>query len=143
MSFEPPDFVVSLRGCVEGYSGRYERSVLRTADVFDFFCRLFTDERLPELSRPVVSAVLAYFVAPRDVMPEEELGPYGFLDNLYVATHAFRLLQRQRVPGEMLSDAWQAEGDLVEVMGYVYAESRAAVGRNRRAALRLAGLIRS
>ena len=143
MSFEPPDFVASFRACVQGYSGRYERSVLRTADIFDFFCRLFADDRLPEVSRPVVSSVLAYFVAPRDVMPEEDLGPYGFLDNLFVATHAFRLLQRQGVPGDVLIEAWQAEGDLIEVMDHIYTESRAAVGKHRRAALRLAGLARS
>jgi hypothetical protein len=47
-----------------------------------------------------------------DVMPEETLGPFGLLD------------------------------DLDDVMAEVYTESRAAVGKDRKAILRMAGLSR-
>jgi uncharacterized membrane protein YkvA (DUF1232 family) len=116
--------------------------VLRTPAVFDFYARLFVDERLPQGARQLVNGVLAYFVAPMDVMPEELLGPFGLLDDLYLAAHTYRLLQRNLVPSEVLVDAWRAEGDLDEVMAEIHTESRSAVGKSRKAILRMAGLAR-
>ena len=142
MAFEAPDYAASLRECVRGYRGAHQRAVLRTPDIFELYARMFVDQRLPHAAQPLVSAVLAYFVAPRDVMPEEALGPFGLLDDLYVAAHAYRLLCRDLVPAEVLADAWHGEDDLDEVMAEIHSESRAAVGKQRRAILRMAGLAR-
>lgn len=142
MPFEPPDYAAALRACVCGYSGAHERAVLRTPEVFEFYSRLFVDDSLPAAAQPLINCVLAYFVAPMDVMPEETLGPFGLLDDLFVAAHTYRLLQRNLVPSDRLEAAWQADGDLDDVMAEVYTESRAAVGKDRKAILRMAGLSR-
>jgi uncharacterized membrane protein YkvA (DUF1232 family) len=155
--FEPPSYVASLRACVDGYAGAHHEAVLRAPDVFAFFTRLFEDPELPPSARPLVSAVLAYFVAPNDVLAEEDLGPFGLLDDLYVAAHVYQLLRRE-MPAGVLETAWQKRGrapaksirgrpasspddeDLDEVMSVVRTESRAAVGKLGRAALKLAGV---
>ncbi len=158
MPFEIPSYADSLRACVEGYDGAHAAAVLAAPDVFELFARLFAEPELPEDARHIVNAVLAYFVAPHDVMPESELGPYGLLDDLYVAGHAFHLLRRE-LPAELVERAWRrrgkappasirgkkkkdddAEGDVDEVMATVRTESRAAVGRQAKDILRLAGL---
>jgi uncharacterized membrane protein YkvA (DUF1232 family) len=90
-------------------------------------------------ARQVVNGVLAYFVAPGDAMPEDTLGPYGLLDDLFVAAHAFRRLRRE-LPDEVFAAAWRGEGDLDEVMATIHTESRAAVGKKGRDALRMAGV---
>jgi uncharacterized membrane protein YkvA (DUF1232 family) len=139
MAGELRDFGDCLREFVQGYHGAYERSVLRAPDVYDLFAQLFADERVDREARQIVNGVLAYFVAPGDTMPEDELGPYGLLDDLFVAAHAFRRLRRE-LPDEVLVAAWRAPGDLDEVMTAIHAEARAAVGKKGREALRLAGL---
>lgn len=140
MSFEPPDYAAELRTCVRGYYGAHARAILRAPDVFELFSSLFADERVMGESRRMVSAVLAYFVAPRDVMPEEDLGPVGLLDDLYVAAHVFRILNRE-ISGAILNEAWSAaDAPMNETMAEVYTESRAGVGKLARNALRLAGL---
>lgn len=155
--FEGPAFGEALRACVEGYDGAHGAAVCWAPDVFELFARLFAEPELPEHARPIVNAVLAYFVAPFDVLPEE-LGPYGLLDDLYVAAHAYQLLRRE-LPEELLLRAWRrrgksppqsvkgkaskdddGDGDLDEVMAIVRHESRIAVGKQGRAALKLAGL---
>lgn len=140
MAFEPPDYAMSLCKCVEGYEGAYQRSVLLAPQVFEFYAALFADERLPAAAQPLVNAVLAYFVAPHDAMPEATLGPYGLLDDLFVAAHTYRLLKRNLVPMEVLIDAWQIDEDLDEVMSEIYTESRTAVGKHRRLILKMAGI---
>ena len=106
MAFEAPSFTEALRNCVHGYSGAHSAAIERAPDVFEFFARLFAERDLPDSARPLINAVLAYFVAPFDVMSEQELGPFGLLDDLYVASHAFHLLRRE-VPNELLHSAWR------------------------------------
>jgi len=139
MPSEDLEFVQSLRLFVEGYAGPHERAVRRAPEVFDLFARLFSSDQLDRSSRQMVNGVLAYFVAPGDAMPEDTLGPYGLLDDLYVATHAFRTLRRE-LASEVMEEAWRGEGDLDEVLAMVFSESKAAVGKKGREALRLAGL---
>ena len=139
MPGELRDFGDSLRAFVEGYRGAYERSVHRAPDVYNLFARLFADPRVEREARQIVNGVLAYFVAPGDAMPEDALGPFGLLDNLFVAAHAFRRLRRE-LPDEVLAGAWRGDGDLDEVLATVHTESRAAVGKKGREALRLAGI---
>ena len=107
--------------------------------VFQFYARLFSDERLPRGAKQTVNAVLAYFVVPEDLMPEQDLGPFGLIDNLYVASYAFRILRRE-VPGEVLADAWIGDGDLDDSMNTVYASSKQELGKTAKQALKMAGL---
>jgi uncharacterized membrane protein YkvA (DUF1232 family) len=139
MAYEELQFAGLLRAFVDGYQGAHERAVLRAPEVFDLFARLFSSDQLDRSSRQVINAVLAYFVAPGDALPECTLGPYGLLDDLYVAAHAFRLLRRE-IPADIMDEAWRGEGDLDEVMSVVFSESRSAVGKKGREALRLAAL---
>ena len=158
MPFDAPSYADSLRKCVAGYSGAHEQAVRWAPDVFELFSRLFAEPELPDHARPVVNAVLAYFVAPHDVLPAEDLGPYGLLDELYVASHAFAILRREVAP-DLVIRAWKRrgksppqsirgkrkkdddrDGDVDEVMAIVRAESRAAVGKQGKTALKMAGL---
>lgn len=140
MAFEPPSYANALRACVAGYEGSHAPTVLRVVDIFELFARLFAHPDLPPNARPIVNAVLAYFVAPVDVMSEEELGPYGLVDDIYVATHAFHVLRRE-VPDDVMQDAWIGEGDLDDVMNRARSDSKSALGKEGRAALRMAGLV--
>jgi uncharacterized membrane protein YkvA (DUF1232 family) len=139
MSFVAPDYRAELRRFVHGYEGAHQAAILRAGDVFDLYARLMIDERVRGESRTLVALVLAYFVLPDDVMPEAELGPWGLLDDLYLAAHVFRMLRRQLEP-EILIAAWIHDDRLEEVMDVVYSESRAAIGKTRKDVLRVAGL---
>ncbi len=139
MSFEAPDYRAQIRCFVHGYSGAHQHAILRAGDVFDFYARLMMDPRISGDARGLVAAVLAYFVVPDDVLPEADLGPYGMLDDLYLAGHVYRMLRRQ-LPRDVLADAWLEDDELEDVMDVVYSESRSALGKLRKEVLRVAGL---
>ncbi len=139
MSFEPPCYLSSLRAFVDGYAGTCARSIHSAGDVFEFYSRLFSDGRLDREAKGVACAVLAYFVVPRDLLPESELGPYGLIDDLYVAAHAYRLLRRL-APADAIAEAWTGEAPIDQAMATIHAETRAALGRRARQALRMSGL---
>jgi uncharacterized membrane protein YkvA (DUF1232 family) len=134
-----PDYQSILRGFIASYRGPRERAILLAADVFAFYMHLFVDSRVARHDRQMINAVLAYFAVSQDVMPEEILGPYGLLDDLWVASNAYRQI-RKSIPGEILHDAWQGEGELEDAMAVVHSECRAAVGKKGKAILKMAGL---
>jgi uncharacterized membrane protein YkvA (DUF1232 family) len=139
MPFEAPDFLASVRVFVAQYEGARQRAILRAPDVFELYARLFGQPELSREARSMVNAVLAYFVVPEDVLPEAEFGPFGLLDDLFVAAHVFRILKRE-LPAAAIARAWLADDDVEEVMDVIYTETRAELGKRAREALRLAGL---
>jgi len=134
-----PNHRHALEQFVQGYQGKRSRAVCHAADVFGFYSNLFNDSRLLRHQRSLVNAVLAYFVVSDDLFPEETMGPLGLIDDLFIASHVFRNLQRQVRP-EVLLDAWKGEQELDDVMAEVYRETRAAVGKKTKDVLKLAGL---
>ena len=139
MSFVAPDYRAQLREFVHGYAGAHQGAILRAGDVFDFYARLMIDRRVSGEARTLIALVLAYFVLPDDVLPEGDLGPYGMLDDLYLAGHVFRVIRRE-LPAKLLREAWIEDEDLFEVMDVVYSESRAALGKLRKDVLAIVGL---
>lgn len=139
MPFEAPDYLASLRVFVDEYEGPAQRAVASAPAVFEFYARLFADTTLSRDARAMVNAVLAYFVVPEDVLPEAEFGPFGLVDDLFVAGYVFRILRRELSPG-VVAHAWQGEGDIDAVMDVVYSEGKGELGKRAREVLRLAGL---
>ena len=136
---ETPDFARQLADWVEGYEGPRQRAIRHSGEVFRFYTRLFANAGLSRHHRHVVNAVLSYFVVSDDVFPEHTLGPLGLVDDLFVASHAYRMLARE-VSANLLLEAWSGPGELHEVMDLIHRESRATVGKQAREVLRLAGL---
>jgi uncharacterized membrane protein YkvA (DUF1232 family) len=88
----------------------------------------------------LITAALAYFVAPFDVEPEEVYGPRGYLDDLFLCAYVLEEL-RSLVPLQVLEDAWEAEFELVPTVQTVLEQSAAALGSKRDDVLRYVGLI--
>lgn len=139
MSFVAPDYRAEIRRFVAGYSGEHEAAIHRCGDVFDYYARLLVDTRITGEARSLVAMVLAYFVVPEDVWSEEELGPWGMLDDLYLAGHVHRLLRRMVEP-EILAAAWHEDDELDAAMDSIHDAGRSALGKQRKDVLRLAGL---
>lgn len=139
MEFQPPEFRATLARFVDGYEGQAQNSIKAASLVFDFYARLFGDDRIGRSHRALVNSVLAYFVVPEDLLPEAELGPWGLLDDLYLSAYVFRLLNKE-LQREVLDDAWQGEDGLSDTMETIYRETRSALGKQTKDVLRLAGL---
>lgn len=139
MGFDAPDYLASLRTFVDAYEGPAQRAVAAAPAVFEFYARLFGDTTLSRDARSMVNAVLAYFVVPEDVLPEAEFGPFGLVDDLFVAGHVFRILRRE-LPRGAVAHAWQGDGDVDAVMDLIYTEARGELGKRSREVLKLAGL---
>ena len=132
---EAPDYTHALKIFSQDYQGPRERAVRHAADVFEFYTRIFVRVRLNRQQQAMVNAVLAYFVVPDDLFPEERLGPFGLVDDLFVAGHAFKTLRRE-LPAADLQSCWEGEGELERVMDEIYRECRAEIGKKTKDSLK-------
>ena len=133
------DYSFQLRVFTQDYDGPRRRAIQHAPDIFEFFSMLFVRVRMNRQNQSLVNAVLAYFVVPDDLFPEEKIGPIGLVDDLFVAAHAYRILRREVPPAELMA-CWGGVDDLESVMDEVYRECRAEIGKKTKDALRLAGL---
>ena len=132
-------FYELLREEVGGYRGRFDEVVALVPDWFRLLTNLLEDGRVPAAARRLITAALAYFVAPYDVEPEEVYGPRGYLDDLFLCAYVVRELQRT-LPQQVLEQAWEAEFELEPAVTQVLAVTGAALGEKRDAVLRYVGL---
>lgn len=113
-------------------------SSLRTCSVF--LTNLLEDARVPAEARRLITAAVAYFVAPYDVEPEEIYGPRGFLDDVFLGAYVARAL-RALLPAEVLEAAWEADYPLWSTMEQAYQRGYETLGEQQvRAILRYVGL---
>jgi uncharacterized membrane protein YkvA (DUF1232 family) len=138
--YRAPDFAEQLQANVEAYRGPREVCIREAAHLYRFYVRLYADPRLPRAARPIVNAVLAYFVVADDVIPDAEHGPLGLVDDVFLAAYGYRCLCRAHVDAHVLNDAWAPQTDLNAVMAEVFKDARNGVGKKRREILKMSGL---
>ncbi|MER3419421.1 MAG: DUF1232 domain-containing protein [Chloroflexota bacterium] len=133
-------FYELLREHVAGYRGEFDEVVALAPDFFRLLTNLLEDGRVPAQARRLITAALAYFVAPFDVEPEEIYGPRGYLDDVFLCAYVLQELQ-SFVPSAVLEDAWEAEFELAPTVRAVLERATAALGSKRDDVLRYVGLI--
>jgi uncharacterized membrane protein YkvA (DUF1232 family) len=134
----PSDFEDVLRAAVADYNGSRAQVIRRMPELYRFYTVLYADDTLPRPARAIVSKVLAYFVVQDDVLPDDQLGPMGFIDDVFVAAHGYRQLVRE-CSADVLYAAWPGDDDLDDVMSLAHREARAEVSKKLRHILELAG----
>jgi uncharacterized membrane protein YkvA (DUF1232 family) len=110
-----------LREEIDQYSGEYDYLILYLPELFDMLSRLLTTE-IKKPDRIKVSCALAYFVTPCDVIPEEEFGIEGFIDDVFLVCHVLTGIKDRYGIG-LLESLWNSEEDFTEVLDYTYLQS--------------------
>jgi uncharacterized membrane protein YkvA (DUF1232 family) len=63
----------------------------------------------------MITAGIAYFVTPFDLFPQELYGAEGYFDNVYLCLWIIAQL-REQIPEHVLAEAWEGEGDILEIV---------------------------
>lgn len=90
-------------------------------NLFDLLCDLLNQDIGKDLKLEV-SAAIAYYVLPDDVIPEETYGPYGYVDDIFISVYILRKVA-DKFGYEFLQDVWEFDEDVKEVMDECYDKS--------------------
>ncbi|HEY9702896.1 MAG TPA: DUF1232 domain-containing protein [Allocoleopsis sp.] len=62
-------------------------------DLIQLLCDMLDSDVIDKESRILINAALGYLVVPNDVVPEDVYGPYGYMDDMYVACVVLKKLK--------------------------------------------------
>lgn len=135
----PADYLQILKDHVGRYAGAL-RDVVVLAPVYAMLMfHLLNDPRLNREQRLWVDAAIAYLVSPNDVIPEDEVGPYGYLDDIFCCAYVAHRIGEQ-LGWEVLEEGWTGDRSAHEVSEHVLAREQELLGYAGEDVLRFAGL---
>ena len=116
------DFYDTLIENLEGYEGEYAYFINCGPNLFNLLCDLLSQKEIDRQMRLEISAAIAYYVAPDDIIPEEIYGPYGYIDDIFVSVYVLRKVAKE-FGYDFLQNLWKHETDVKEVMDDCYDNS--------------------
>jgi uncharacterized membrane protein YkvA (DUF1232 family) len=135
------DFYDVLRENLNEYDGEYEDFINYGPDLFKLLTEVLNEKEVKADIRLKISAAIAYYVAPFDIIPETIYGPDGYIDDIYVCIYVLKEIQN-KMGYEFLEELWEGEEELNEVINECYEKSKDVVDDKIDPILRYVGLIR-
>jgi uncharacterized membrane protein YkvA (DUF1232 family) len=120
------------------YEGRHDDLIFQAPAFYRLFTNLLDDPRLPLRRRPLVLAVIAYFVLPADIIPESLEGPYGYIDDIWLCAFVASKLQEE-CGKELLLENWDGEAPLPPLMDDLLKQEKEILGEKKSLVLKYIG----
>ena len=116
------DFYDTLVENLEGYEGEYAYFINCGPNLFNLLCDLLSQKEINRQMRLEISAAIAYYVAPDDIIPEEIYGPYGYIDDIFISVYVLRKVAKE-FGYDFLQNLWKHDTDVKKVMDDCYDNS--------------------
>lgn len=116
------DFYDTLIENLNSFEGDYASFIDCGPNLFNLLCDLLSQKEIKKDMRLEISAAIAYFVAPDDIIPEEIYGPYGYIDDIFISVYVLKFLA-EKYSFDFLQEAWDFGNDVEEVIEDCYEKS--------------------
>jgi len=120
------DFYDTLRENLQNFRGEYDGYIDYGPELYKLLVNLLGDKKVKPKQRLLISAALAYFIAPLDVIPEEIYGPFGYVDDIFICVYVLKKLDKE-LGFDFLVKHWEGEDELKEVLDECYNKSKEVV----------------
>ncbi len=108
---------------------RYFDFILLTPDFFYLLCKLAVENHIPVKKRLKLASAIAYFMSPFDFLPEEIIGPAGYLDDVAVAAYVLNKLANDVDP-QIIQDNWNGEQDVLSAIRRIIENAEEMLGKS-------------
>ncbi len=133
-------YLQGLKDQVGEYGGTLRDVVVLAPPYGILMFTLMKDPRLSQRHRLWVDAAIAYLVSPDDVIPEEEVGPYGFVDDVFCCAFVAHRLGEE-LGWEVVEEHWTGDRSVSEISMDLLARERELLGNAGDEVLEFAGLL--
>lgn len=134
-----PEFIEALEKQVAEYRGTWRDVVSLVPAYAALMLHLLKDPRMSRDQRLLVDAALAYLVSPDDVIPEDQVGPYGYLDDIFCCAFVATRIAEE-LSWELVEEGWNAAGSARESSERLLGREQELLGMAGDDVLRFAGL---
>lgn len=116
------DYFDVLAYNLEAYKGEYAPFIDHGPELFRFLNELLIIREFSNEDRLKISAAIAYYVVPMDVIPEQLYGPYGYIDDIFITSYVVKDLSN-RYGYNYLEKYWKGKEKLKSVVQECYERS--------------------
>ena len=116
------DFYDTLIENLNSFEGDYASFIDCGPNLFNLLCDLLSQKEIKKEMRLEISAAIAYFVAPDDIIPEEIYGPYGYIDDIFISVYILRKVADE-FGYDYLQNLWKHDSNVNEIMDECYDNS--------------------
>lgn len=134
------DFYDVLSDNLESYEGEYASFIDYGPDLFKLLTDVLNEKSVIQDIRLKISAAIAYYVIPMDVIPEQIYGPYGYIDDIFISVYVIKKVA-SILGYEFLEKYWKGNEQLDVVVEECYDRSVEVLEDQTEDILRYVGLI--
>lgn len=134
------DFYDVIRENLDNYDGDYEDFINYGPDLFKLLIDVLNEKKVNATIRLKISAAIAYYVAPFDIIPETIYGPDGYIDDIFVCLYVLKEIEEE-MGSDFLEELWECDTDLQVVLNECYTKSKGVIKDKKDHILKYVGLI--
>lgn len=134
------DFYDVLRENLDNYDGDYQDFINYGPDLFKLLTDVLNENEVTADIRLKISAAIAYYVVPFDIIPETIYGPDGYIDDIFVCLYVLKEIE-EMMGFEFLEELWESDTDLRLALDECYDKSKDVIDDKKDAILKYVGLI--
>lgn len=139
MEHEFQDYYDVLSWNLESYQGEYAPFIDHGPKLFKLLNELLIKSEVTPEYRLKISAAIAYYVVPLDVIPEQVYGPYGYIDDIFITAYVIKTLA-DKYDYSYLKKFWEGDGELESVVEECYEKSTEILEEKTQEVLDFVGL---
>lgn len=134
------DYFDVLSDNLASYEGEYASFIDHGPHLYKLLTDILTEESLSQEKRLEISAAIAYYVIPMDIIPEQIYGPYGYIDDIFISVHVIKRVAAD-LGYESLEKFWIGSGKLETIVNECYNRSIEVLDDKKDDILQYVGLI--
>lgn len=101
---------------VSDYNGAHSAIIRKLPVIYDLAVKLLRDVMIDSSIRQKLLAGIGYLVIPNDLFPEDEHGPIGYVEDIMLLIHIFRLINTERGKTPLVRNWSRSEDELKEML---------------------------
>lgn len=122
------------------YEGRHDDLIFQAPALYRLLTSMLDDPVLPDQLRTLVISGIAYFILPNDIIPEEIYGPYGYVDDIFLAALVADKVRRVTGSDDIITGNWDGEADILSLIDEVLEREGELISDNKGKILKYVGL---
>ena len=116
------DFYDTLIDNLNSYEEEYDSFIDYGPELYKLLCSCLDFKEMSSDLRLSISAAIAYYVVPMDVIPETIYGPYGYIDDIYITVFVLRKIAHE-FGYDFLQELWKDDEDVEKIIEICFTES--------------------
>jgi len=120
-----------LEDDISGYEGKFSDLIREAPAFFRLMTRLLDDPLLPEKLSQLVIAAMAYFIKPLDIIPEENLGPQGYVDDIFLCAFVAERVMVETGSADILINYWDGKRSVIPLIKEILKSEKKLIGDNK------------